>query len=164
MNKNISDIYNLIQELSWYFGNQGFDGSCCGDLSLVEFIALKNVHDKNNSTIKEIGNALNITKSGASKIIDRLESKGYVVRKQSPRDGRVCCVGITDKGSDAIEQIVERYTDYVGEMLKGFEADSIETIRNTLDMLIASVRKQGFISQMNIKKGAVNCEYTCRSV
>lgn len=24
MDKNISDVYNLIQELSWYLGNQGF--------------------------------------------------------------------------------------------------------------------------------------------
>lgn len=145
MNKKISDIYNLIQELSWYFGNQGFDGSCCGDLSLVEFMALKNVHDKNNSTIQEIGNALNITKSGASKIIDRLEIKDYIVREQSLTDGRVCCVGITDKGTVAIKQIVERYTDYVSTLLKDSETEEVDNIKHVLENLITSVHKQGFI-------------------
>lgn len=59
MNKNISDIYNLIQELSWYFGNQGFGGECCEDLSLVEFMAVKKVHEKDYITIQEIRNVLN---------------------------------------------------------------------------------------------------------
>jgi DNA-binding MarR family transcriptional regulator len=145
MNKNISDIYNLIQELSWYFGNQGFNGECCEDLSLVEFMALKNVHDKNNSTIQEIGNALNITKSGVSKIIDRLENKEYVLREQSLIDGRVCCVKITGKGIEAITNIVGHYTDYVGEMLKDFEPDAVDNVKNVLEVLITSVRKKGFI-------------------
>jgi len=145
MNKNIPDIYNLIQELSWYFGNQGFNGECCGDLSLVEFMALKKVHDKNNSTIQEIGNALNITKSGASKIIDRLENKDYVLREQSTIDGRVCCVGITEKGIEAITKIVESYTGYVGDMLKDFDPNTVDDIKNVLEVLITSVRKQGFI-------------------
>lgn len=145
MNKNITDIYNLIQELSWYFGNQGFNGECCGDLSLVEFMALKKLHDKNNSTVQEIANALNITKSGASKIIDRLENKGYVLRKHSPADGRVCCVAITEKAIDGIETIVKLYTEYVGKILKDFELDEINKVKDTLGILITSVRKQGFI-------------------
>ncbi len=145
MNNNISDIYNLIQELSWYFGNQGFDGECCGDLSLVEFMAVRNIFEKGNMTIQEIGNALNITKSGASKIIDRLESKSYVLRERSPVDGRVCCVGITNKGIEAIARIERLYTDYVGEMLEAYETDAVENVKNVLEVLVTSVRKQGFI-------------------
>ncbi|MDD2555733.1 MAG: MarR family winged helix-turn-helix transcriptional regulator [Syntrophaceticus sp.] len=145
MNNTISDIYNLIQELSWYFGNQGFDGECCGDLSLVEFMALKNVHIVDDITIQEIGNALNITKSGASKVIDRLENKGYVFREQSSTDGRVCCVTITGKGKDAITNIEERYSDYVGEMLIDYEPDALDNVKNVLSALVISVRKQGFI-------------------
>ena len=145
MNTNVTDIYNSIQELAWYFGNQGFNGECCGNLSLTEYIALKKVHDKNNSTIQEIGDALNITKSGASKIIDRLENKDYAFRKQSSVDGRVCCVAITGKGIDAITKILELYTDYLGEMLKDFEPNSVDNVKNVLEVLITSVRKQGFI-------------------
>jgi len=145
MNKNIPDIYNLIQELSWYFGNQGFNGECCGDLSLVEFMALKKVYENNDIAMQEIGDSLNITKSGATKIIDRLESKEYVMRKQSLIDGRVCCVAITDKGMDAITQIVQRYTDYIGQALKKYKAQEVDNFKTVLDELVVSVRKQGFI-------------------
>jgi DNA-binding MarR family transcriptional regulator len=145
MNQNISDVYNCIQELSWYFGNQGFNGECCGDLSLVEFMALKKVYENANITIQEIGKLLNCTKSGASKIIDRIESKGYVLREQSPVDGRICCVTITAKGRDVITKIVEKYTEYVNEMLKDHDVQTVENIKKALEILITSVRRQGFI-------------------
>lgn len=157
MNKSMPDIYNLIQDLSWYFGNQGFDGNCCGDLSLVEFMAIKKVHENNNITIQEIGNLLNITKSGASKIIDRLENKSYVSREQSSIDGRVCCVAITDKGLEAIANIEERYTDYVGKILKDFEPNTIDNVKNVLELLITSIRKQGFIKSNQNNKGDECC-------
>jgi len=53
MNKNIPEIYKLIQELSWYFGNQGFNGECCGDLSLVEFMAVKKCMSKKISRFRK---------------------------------------------------------------------------------------------------------------
>ena len=145
MKKNIPDIYNLIQELSWHFGNHGFNGECCGDLSLVEFMALKKVYENNNITIQEIGNALNFTKSGASKIIDRLENKGYVTREQSSIDGRVCCVTVTEKGMEVTSKIMEKYAGYVEEMLKNFKPNTVDNVKNVLEMLVTSVRKQGFI-------------------
>jgi len=110
------------------------------------------VHEQENITIQEIGNALNITKSGASKIIDRLENKGYVLRRQSAVDGRICCVGITDKGTEVIAKIEESYTDYVGELIKDFDSQAVDHVKNVLEMLMTSVRKQGFIKSNYLKK------------
>lgn len=141
MNKNIPDIYNFIIELAWHFGNHGFNGECCGDLSLVEFMALKKIQESDNITIQETGNALNFTKSGASKIIDRLETKGYVVREISPIDGRVCCVNATTKGIEVIRNIIEEYSTYVDEMLKGFDSDTVENIKSALEILTVAAQK-----------------------
>lgn len=141
MNKNIPEIYNLIQELSWHFGNHSFNGECCRDLSLVEFMALKKVHENDNITIQEIGNALNFTKSGASKIVDRLESKGYAVRETSSVDGRVCCVILTSKGVEILNSIIEEYSVYVDNMLKDLDSDTIEKIRSILELLTTSALK-----------------------
>ena len=147
MNKNFTEIYDSIQEISWYFGSQGFNGQCCDDLSLIEFMALKRVNEKNNCSIQEIGNSLNITKSGASKIIDRLKNREYVRRVQSSTDGRVCCVDITDQGEGIITKILERYNDYMGEILKDMSPNSVDEIRNGLAVLLASIRTQGFINK-----------------
>ena len=141
MNKNITDIYNLIQELSWHFGNHGFNGECCRDLSLAEFMALKKIRESDNITIQEIGNALNYTKSGASKIVDRIESKGYILREISSIDGRVCCVLPTSKGTEILNSINEEYSVYVDDMLRDFDSDTIKNIKSVLELLASSVLK-----------------------
>lgn len=141
MNKNILDIYNLIQELSWHFGNHGFNGECCGDLSLVEFMALKKVQESNEITIQEVGNTINFTKSGASKIIDRLENKGHVVRMNSPIDGRVCCVLTTEKGKKTVAGIIENYTSYLDNVLKEINPQKVDQIKETLKILVDALQK-----------------------
>lgn len=157
MNKRVSEIYGSIQELSWYFGNQGFDGECCGDLSLIEFMALKKVHEKNNCSIQEIGCELNVTKSGSTKIIDRLENKGYVRRVQSSTDGRVCCVEISDIGTDVINKIFCHYVDYLSQILKVQDPKSVDEISKSLRVLLALVQKQGFIKPNAIENGGNSC-------
>ncbi len=147
MDKNIPEIYNLIQDLSWYFGNQGFDSECCEDLSLAEYMALKKVCDNKNITILEIGAALNITKSGISKIIDRLEKKKYVSKEHSAYDGRVCCVVATDKGVNAINKIADRYSQYLLEALSDEDSQSLEDIKKALSLMFDAVQKKGFLNK-----------------
>ncbi len=146
MNKNISDVYNLIQDLSWYFGNQGFSGDCCcEDLSLIEYIALKKAYENKDMTILSIGDKLNITKSGASKIVNRLEKKGYIIRIQSPLDGRVCCVRISEKAKSVINKIEQKYVEYLENMLKDLDSEKVNNIKESLNILVDLVHKQGFI-------------------
>lgn len=145
MNKNIPDICNMLQEIAWHFGNNGLDGECCGDLSLVEFIALKKTYENNNLSIQDISTALNFTKSGGTRIIDRLENKGYAKRERSPIDGRVCCAAITVKGKEAIIEIMERYTVYIEDMLKDLEPQTVDNIKDALEVLVKSIHKQNFI-------------------
>lgn len=140
MNENIPDIYNMIQELSWHFGNHGFNGECCGDLSLVEFMALKKINECKEITIQEVGNAINFTKSGASKIIDRLENKGYVIRMNSPIDGRVCCVLTTEKGIETLAGIINYYTLNLNNILKGIEPQKVDQIRESLIVLVDALQ------------------------
>ncbi|SNT05017.1 transcriptional regulator, MarR family [Anaerovirgula multivorans] len=145
MNKEIPDIHDLLQDLSWYFGNQGFDGECCEDLSLVEYMTLKKAYDIQNITIQELGISLNITKSGISKIIDRLEKKLYVSRHQSSSDGRVCCVLPTEKGNNAILKISNRYSEYLQEILGAVDEESLQNIKDTLELLFKAIQDKGFI-------------------
>jgi DNA-binding MarR family transcriptional regulator len=142
MNKNISDIYNLLQELAWHFGNQGFEGICCEDLSLVEFMALKKTYENNDLSIQEIGNTLSFTKSGATRIIDRLENKGYVKRERSAVDGRVCCVPVTDKGAEVITKIIEKNTRDLNKMLENFDPDTLDNIKNALEILLKAIQRK----------------------
>lgn len=146
MRKDLPDIYNLLQEIAWHFGSHGFNGECCEDLSLVEFMALKKVYENNNFSIQEIGNALDFTKSGATRIVDRLESKGYIIRERSPIDGRVCCVTATSKGAEVITRIMVSNTSYLEDVLKDFEPQKVQNIRDTLKMLVKAVQQNKMVN------------------
>jgi len=144
MDKDILNIYSLLQEIAWQFGNHGINGECCGDISLAEFMALKKVYENKKFSIQDIGNAINFTKSGATRIINRLEGKGYVTRERSPIDGRVCCVSITAKGTKVIIRIMKENTVYLEKMLKDLEFARVESIKETLEILVKSLHKQKF--------------------
>lgn len=142
MKNNFSDIYSLLQELAWHFGDHGINGECCKDLSLVEFMALKAAYENDNLSIQDIGSSINFTKSGATRIIDRLETKGYVKRERSLTDRRVCCVPVTDKGALVISQIIKKNTNYVEELLKDLDPKEIDNIKTAMEILIKSVHRK----------------------
>lgn len=142
MNKKIPYIYNLLQEIAWNFGDRGFNGECCGDLSLVEFMALKRAYENCNFSIQEIGNSLNFTKSGATRVVDRLEGKGYVTREHSPVDGRVCCVSVTDKGYGILTEVANKNTGYLEKALTNMLPEKIDDIESSLKILVESLQNQ----------------------
>lgn len=135
MEKQILDIYSSLQEIAWNFGDHGINGKCCEDLSFIEFMALKRVYENTDISIQGIGISLNITKSGATKIINRLERKGYVIRKNSPIDGRVCCVVVTEAGIKVMSRIIAKNTDYIKAILKEMEPATIKEIKTALKIL-----------------------------
>lgn len=141
MKNNILDIYNSLLEIAWRFGNHGINGECCGDLSLVEFMSLKKTYEHKDLSIQEIGTALNFTKSGATRIIDRLENRGYVRRERSAVDGRVCCVNITAEGKEVIAKILQEYTVYLQDILQDLQPQVIDKIKDILGILVESVQK-----------------------
>jgi DNA-binding MarR family transcriptional regulator len=141
MNQNIIKIYDSLQEIAWNFGSHGVNGECCEDISFVEFIALKNITKGNEYSIQEIGNVLNFTKSGATRIINRLEKKGYVLRKNSPIDGRICCVTSTEKGNETIANIMMNYTMYIEKVLSNYDQQKVELIGEVLQDLINAVHQ-----------------------
>lgn len=142
MNQNMLDIYNLLQEITWYFGNSGLDGNCCEDLSLVEFIALRKAYEQKNLSLQEIGTALHFTKSGVTRIIDRLENKGYLTRERSPIDGRVCCVPLTVRGTEVITRVMEKNAHDLNEMFKDLKPEVVEDIKKALQVLVKAVQDQ----------------------
>jgi DNA-binding MarR family transcriptional regulator len=153
LNSDLKDIFDLILDISWFFSNQCFNEKCCDDLTLVEYMALKKIYESEGNNIQSIGHALNITKSGMSKIINKLEKKSYVLKKQSPIDGRLCCVKITEKGSNAIKNTANMYSDYLTEALSNldYEKMKIENITDTLLKLYQALKKKGYINQAGIK-------------
>lgn len=137
----ILEIYDTLQEIAWHFGAHGINGECCGDLSFVEYMALKKTGNTTEISVQEIGSALNFTKSGATRIVDRLEGRGYVVRQHSPTDGRVCCITLTETGKQMLDEIEKKYTAYLENVLIGEDPQKIGQLKEMLESLLKAIQK-----------------------
>lgn len=57
--------------------------------------------------INELGEAMNLTSGGATRLVDRLEESGYVARADCPTDRRVSWAELTEQGVDVLEVATE---------------------------------------------------------
>jgi MarR family transcriptional regulator, organic hydroperoxide resistance regulator len=114
----ISELSRSMIEIAWHFGPKGLNGECCCNLSLPEFIALDKISTTENCPVQEIGRELGFTKSGATRVVNRLEKKGYVKKCHASEDGRVCCVLITENGKNIIKEADAAYSAKFRELLK----------------------------------------------
>ncbi len=107
----ISDISRSLIEIAWYFGPKGLNGECCENLTMPEFIALDKISTTTNCAVQDVGYSLGFTKSGATRIVNRLEKKGYVQKLKSHEDARICCVEITKSGERVLSSANSRYME-----------------------------------------------------
>jgi len=136
----ISDISKSLIEIAWYFGPKGLHGECCEDLTMPEFIALDKVAATRNCPVQDVGHALGFTKSGATRIVNRLEKKGYVRKVKSHEDGRVCCVEITKTGEQILLSADLCYRDQFHDLLSKMSKVSEHSSIDITEVLIAIAR------------------------
>ena len=73
------------------------------DLLLADNEALLNLaHADQPLRMSDIANRLILSRGGTTKVVDRLETMGYVERLPDPDDRRATVVDITDAGRDAM--------------------------------------------------------------
>ncbi len=128
----ISETNRALIDIVWHFGPRGLNGECCGNLAMPEFLALEKVADTADCPVQEIGLRLGFTKSGATRIVSRLEKKGYVRRVRSDKDARICCVHITSRGKEILNSVDHRYTQELERLLSKMPDQAGETLRGLL--------------------------------
>ena len=135
----ISDISRSLIEIAWHLGPKGLNGECCENLTMPEFIALDKVATTTNCAVQDVGYSLGFTKSGATRIVNRLERKGYVKKIRSHKDARVCCVEITGSGErvllSANSRYMEQFHAIVSKMPEHSSADIVNVITAMANVL-----------------------------
>ena len=77
--------------------------------------------------------------SGAmTRMLDRLEEKGFVERCRHPEDRRVIHVHLTDKGEQMAELMIKTAMNTLNHFLRDFTPDEIELFKGFLRRMIAN--------------------------
>jgi len=136
----ISDLNRALIEIVWHFGPKGLDGECCENLSMPEFLALDKIANTQDCRVQKIGQLLGFTKSGATRIVNRLEKNGYVQKIKSYEDARVCCVLITQQGENVLNSTDERYSKELEQLLSRMPEKNVPQMKELLKGMAKALR------------------------
>ena len=76
-----------------------------GDINRLESVYLSHLLEKDGVSLIELTRAVHLDKANTTRIINDLESKGYVIRKANESDSRKYKIFITEKAQKFKEKI-----------------------------------------------------------
>jgi DNA-binding MarR family transcriptional regulator len=103
--------------------------------SRQEFVVLFCLTNSSNVTAQDICNVTGRPKNTISDAVSKLLKKGYISRRDNPRDGRSGILRLTAKGSRLYERIIEIFKEQEIKMVAGLKT----TERKALDRILAKL-------------------------
>lgn len=118
------------------------DQICCHDITMSEFRALKTIEAGDMPTMQDLVDALSVTKSGATRVVDRLEAKGYARRVEDLHDdARFKGVRLTARGTALLQTIAQETIPQRQALLNSIPAAQRQIVLDGLRALTAGVRR-----------------------
>jgi DNA-binding MarR family transcriptional regulator len=94
--------------------------------------------------------------AGMTRLLDRLESKGLIVRRGCPADRRAIVIEPTDAGRSLIPQIIAVFREVLSRPLDGFSAEEAEVFEKLLLRALENVTadERGTGGEKTLEDGA----------
>lgn len=112
-------LFGAIRKLLRIYQFRDRQRTCYHDISVTQCYALETLARDGAMGVNRLSSKLRLEKSSASRMLDSLEQKGYVRRKDDPRDGRARIIEMTSKGRRVHDEIVEELVEEKRELLAG---------------------------------------------
>ena len=87
------------------------------DLTKEQMVVLKKLHDKDGLSQNELAYLTLRNKSSLTRLLSKMENKGYITRKQCEEDKRINHVFLTNLG----EQVFQKSKPAINEMISRME-------------------------------------------
>ncbi|WP_246943939.1 MarR family winged helix-turn-helix transcriptional regulator [Bacillus pinisoli] len=85
-------------------------------LNPTEFAVLELLFNKGETPLQQIGGKILIASGSITYVVDKLETKGLLVRRQCKKDRRVTYAALTESGTEFMEKIFPEHEQYIHEI------------------------------------------------
>ena len=141
MSQQSERLYHHMLALAWRF-NSLCDSGACEHFSLIDLMAMRTIQCENQCPVQTVGKRLGITKSGATRVVKRLVCRGIVSITESPDDGRIKCLSLTEEGSNCLNLVKKKQSAHIAKSLSHLgneQSKQLEDgIQSLLEVLILS--------------------------
>lgn len=113
-------------------------------ISRIEAGVMDAVSDR-PQRITDLAAAEGVTQPAITRLVDRLQRRGWVTRDQDPDDGRVVIVRLTQAGENRLGALRAEYRALVHEEMAALPDADVETLAratDVLDSLIARLQER----------------------
>jgi DNA-binding MarR family transcriptional regulator len=102
----------------------------------ADLLALLHEAPEQRLRMVDVSSALGLSKSGVTRLVDRLGARGLVVRAPCPKDRRVIYAGLTDEGRAAAQAAIPAHAAGLTQILAGrLSAEELERLAADLRRL-----------------------------
>jgi DNA-binding MarR family transcriptional regulator len=137
LDRDAADLYEALTDLVRVYQFRDRDRICCYDISVTQCYALEALVRRGGMTMNDLAAHLYLDKSTASRVVDALERKGYVVRSQHPEDRRSVLLEATEEGRTLEGKIRDSILAEERQLLADFDPE----IRRAMTQLIARLAR-----------------------
>lgn len=102
-------------------------------IGTIDINAMAFVGEVDGLTPKDLGRTLNITTGSVTAMVDRLETKGFMVRKPNPTDRRSVLLHLSPEGTEAMQWANDHFAAAAEALLKASSEESIIDIAEFLE-------------------------------
>ncbi len=101
--------------------------------------ALVTIHNHPNESIDVLRRILNVTHSGAVRLINGLEKEGLVERKASAEDRRAVVLQLTAEGQARAEQVLHAREDMTTKLVENLTVDQREALKPVIEAMLKTL-------------------------
>ena len=106
------------------------------DLTNAQWIPLFKLYSGQASTVAELARECHLDAGAMTRMLDRLETKGWCKRVRSETDRRVVNIELTAAGTQSASDIPEILSGVQNAHLAGFSPEEFETLREYLRRIL----------------------------
>ena len=101
-------------------------------------VFIKRIVENPGITRDKIKQIAHVHPSNTTRTIDYMESLGYVVKKVSEQDKRICELYPTDKLKEAYNVLVKAENEWIDILTNGISVEELEVFAKTLEVLTSN--------------------------
>ena len=110
------------------------------DLTYTQYITMMVLWEKQQISVKELGEILYLDSGTLTPVLKKLEAKGYITRHRSEKDERVLIVSVTDIGKKLRDEALA-VPQEVGRCVR-LEGDEVAALYGLLYKLIDNMEEE----------------------
>ena len=111
------------------------------DVTLEQFVVLYNLVNEDGINQKKLSGRVDKDQATLARILDILESRGYVERRTTEKDRRAFLVYITDSGREKVRETSRRLGTVHQEIIDGIPGGKVDEFIDLIKQMNANLEK-----------------------